>query len=233
MARRFAARGRDLALCARRTERLDALRHDLLAAYPTLRVAIRSLDVDDHNAVPRVFGELTEEIGGLDRVIVNAGIGKGTPLGTGNPWANVATLQTNLVSALVQAEAALSAFRAQNAGHLVLISSMSADRGMPKAQSAYAAGKAGLSALGQGLAIEFASSPIAISTIQPGYIRTAINEGVDAGALMTGTEKGVDALVKAIEREPVRACVPAWPWTAIDLAMRHLPEPVLRRLIPG
>src|SRR3546814_14312244 len=38
MAREFAARGRDLALCARRTERLDELKAELLAAHPGIRI---------------------------------------------------------------------------------------------------------------------------------------------------------------------------------------------------
>ncbi len=46
MAREFAARGRNLALAARRTERLEELRGELLAAHPQITVAIRKLDVD-------------------------------------------------------------------------------------------------------------------------------------------------------------------------------------------
>ncbi len=60
---------------------------------------------------PRVFGELSDELGGIDRVIVNAGIGKGWPLGEGKPWANKATIETNLVAGLVQIETALEMFK--------------------------------------------------------------------------------------------------------------------------
>ena len=63
----------------------------------------------------------------VDRVIVNAGLGKGAPLGTGGYAANRQTAMTNFVAALAQAEAAMEIFRAQDAGHLVMISSMSAD----------------------------------------------------------------------------------------------------------
>ena len=98
MARAFAAKGRDLALCARRVERLEELRAEIAAEYPHVKVAIAALDVDDHEAIPRVFEELSTELGGIDRVIVNAGIGKGWPLGEGKPWANKATINTNLIS---------------------------------------------------------------------------------------------------------------------------------------
>ncbi len=83
MARAFAAKGRDLALCARRTERLEELRTELAQRYPDVKVAIAALDVNDHDQVPKVFAELSDALGGIDRVIVNAGIGKGAKLGSG------------------------------------------------------------------------------------------------------------------------------------------------------
>ncbi|WP_280228650.1 SDR family NAD(P)-dependent oxidoreductase, partial [Nocardia cyriacigeorgica] len=144
MARQFAAKGRDLALCARRLDALEALRDELTAAHPDITVAVRALDVDEHAAIPGVFGELRDELGGLDRVIVNAGIGKGAKIGTGRADANLATATTDFVSALAQAEAALEIVREQNSGHLVLVSSMSAVRGFP--------GKGGGGAAGAGAA---------------------------------------------------------------------------------
>ncbi len=75
MARQLAARGYDVGLAARRTDRLEELREEILAAHPERAVALRALDVTDHAAVFRVFGELREERGHLDRVVVNAGLG--------------------------------------------------------------------------------------------------------------------------------------------------------------
>lgn len=226
MARRFAGEGRSLALAARRLDRLETLADELRPS--AAQVAVAQLDVTDTDAVPVVFGKLRDELGGLDRVIVNAGLGKGAPLGTGK--ANIETLQTNLVGALVQIEAALEIFREQNSGHLVLISSMSAIRGLPKAQAAYSASKAGLSALGQGLQAEFANSPIEVSVLLPGYIETDINRGVKT-ALMADTADGVDAMVNAIEAEKGWAPVPAWPWAPIAFALKYLPGPIARRLV--
>ena len=136
MARQFAAKGHDLALCARRIEKLEALRTEIAAGHPDRRVELRSLDVNDDD---EVFGAFRDDFGGLDRVVVNAGLGKGAPLGTGRYDVNRETAMTNFVAALAQAEAAMEIFRAQDAGHLVLVSSMSAMRGMPKAGTTYAA----------------------------------------------------------------------------------------------
>ncbi len=230
MAREFARRGRDLALCARRVGNLEELRAELLAAHPGITVAVRGLDVDDHAAVPKVFAELSGELGGLDRVIVNAGLGKGAKLGTGRADANIATATTNFVSALAQAEAALSIFREQNAGHLVLVSSMSAVRGLPGKKAAYAASKAGLTALGEGLAIELRRSPIRVTTVQPGYIATEMSDRAGDVKLMTPLDKGVHAMVAAIEKEAVRADVPQWPWRVLGAVMPLLPRGIMARM---
>ncbi|MBB5911852.1 hypothetical protein BJY24_000719 [Nocardia transvalensis] len=229
MAREFARRGRDLALCARRVDNLEQLRSELRAAHPGITVAVRGLDVNDHAAVPRVFDELHDELGGLDRVIVNAGLGKGAALGTGRADANIATATTNFVSALAQAEAALRIFRAQNSGHLVLISSMSAVRGLPGKKAAYSASKAGLSALGEGLAIELRADPIAVTTVQPGFIATDMAARAGDATLVAPLDKGVASMVAAIEREVVRASVPAWPWRALGLALPLLPRTIVAR----
>ncbi|MFT4087127.1 MAG: SDR family oxidoreductase [Gordonia sp. (in: high G+C Gram-positive bacteria)] len=227
MAREFAARGRSLGLAARRLDRLDALAGELTQAR---KVVTARLDVSNVDEVPGAFSELAEGLGGVDRVIVNAGIGKGARIGTGKAWANLETVQTNLVGALAQIEAAMEIFRAQNSGHLVLISSMSAIRGLPKAQTAYSASKAGLSAIGQGLQTELAGSPIKVSVILPGYIETDINRGVKT-SMMADTESGVQALVKAIESERKRVEVPSWPWAPIAVALRHLPDFLAAKLV--
>ncbi|MET9028552.1 SDR family oxidoreductase [Nocardia sp. NPDC004168] len=230
MARDFAADGRDLALCARRLDALTQLRDELVASHPGINIAVRALDVDDHAAVPAVFGELRDELGGLDRVIVNAGIGKGALIGTGRADANLATATTNFVSALAQAEAALEIFRAQRAGHLVLVASMSAVRGLPGKKAAYSASKAGLAALGEALSTELARSPIRVTTLLPGFIATDMAAKAGDARMVAPLDKGVAAMVAAIEQERRRACVPGWPWRLIDLALPHLPDAVVARM---
>ncbi|MGZ0149883.1 SDR family oxidoreductase [Kribbella sp. WER1] len=230
MARQFAAKGHDLALTARRTDRLEVLRDELAASYPQTKVVIHSLDVCDHDQVFDVFRAVDAELP-LDRVVVNAGLGKGAPLGTGRFAANRETALTNFVGALAQAEAALELFRARNAGHLVLIASISALRGMPKTVTTYAATKAGLASLGEGLRLELLGKPIKVSTIYPGYIRSEMNDRVKHTPFIVDTEPGVRAMVAAIEAEKAKAYVPARPWWPLAQVMRVAPLPLLKRMI--
>jgi short-subunit dehydrogenase len=230
MAREFAAHGCDLALCARRAERLDALKAELEAAHPGIRVFVRTLDVRDYDQVFAVFGAFRADLGTLDRVIVNAGMGKGASVGTGKFYANRQTAETNFVSALAQCEAAVEIFRAQNAGHLVTISSASAVRGMPRALTAYAATKAGLTTLTEGIRADLLGTPIKVTAIHPGFIRSEINEKLKNTPFMVDTETGCRAMVKAIEREVPSAFVPAWPWAVLRYAMQYLPLKIVSKM---
>jgi short-subunit dehydrogenase len=231
MARQFAAKGHNLALTARREERLEALRAELTERYPQLQIVIHRLDVTDHDQVFEVFRKADAELGQLDRVIVNAGLGKGAPLGTGRFDANRDTALTNFVGALAQAEAAMELFRARNAGHLVFISSISGLRGLPKTVTTYAATKAGLASLAEGLRMELLGKPIRISTIFPGYIRSEMNEHVANTPLIVDTVPGVRAIVAAIEAEKAKAYVPPWPWSPLARVMRFAPLPLLKRML--
>ena len=229
MARAFAAKGRDLALCARRIDRLDELKAELLERHPGISVAVAALDVNDHEQVPKVFTELSDELGGIDRVIVNAGIGKGAPLGSGKLWANKATIETNLVAALVQIETSLEMFKASGGGHLVLVSSVLGNKGVPGVKAAYAASKAGVSSLGESLRAEYLGGPIKVTTLEPGYIESEMTAKSGSTLLMVDNETGVKAMVDAMERETGRAAVPWWPWGPLVQLMRVLPPRLAKR----
>lgn len=235
MARQLAALGQDLVLTARRTDRLDALKAEILTAHPDRRVETYAMDVTDDDAVARVFEQAKEALGHVDRVIVNAGLGKGAPYGKGSHYANRETIETNVLGAAAQAEAAMAIFREQKAGHLVLISSVTALRGMPKSMTTYGATKAFLASLGEGIRSEMLGKPdldIDVSVIYPGYIRTPMNEKVEQKTkFMVDLEDGVRSMVVAIEARKAKALVPPKPWVAIGTAMRVLPLPVVRKLL--
>ncbi|MDX6276655.1 MAG: hypothetical protein QOJ72_783 [Nocardioidaceae bacterium] len=235
MARILAGKGHHIALTARRVDRLEELKAELLAAHPDIEVVVHALDVNDHDQVFAVFKQSITDLGGLDRVIVNAGLGKGGRIGTGKFYANKQTAETNFVAALAQCEAAMEHFYERKAGHLVMISSMSAMRGMPSSMTTYAATKAGVAALAEGIRSDLIGRKghdIKVTTLYPGYIASEMNEGVQQEAkMMVGTETGCKALVKKIEAEVVDAAVPTWPWAPLGQVMKHAPLSVVRRMV--
>ena len=231
MALEFAARGHNLALCARRLERLADLKQELETQYPGIQVVTRALDVLDYDQVFEVFRAFQQDLGSLDRIIVNAGLGKGRPVGTGAFRANRQTAETNFVAALAQCEAAMEIFRAQNQGHLVVVSSVTAVRGMPRNVTTYAATKAGVAALAEGIRADVRDTPIRVTTLFPGYIRSEINDKVKNTPFIIDTDVGCRLLVEAIQKEPAEAYVPKWPWVPMALLMKYLPLGVVARMV--
>lgn len=235
MARIFAANGHNLALCARRTDRLAALKQELLEKNPNIDVRTYQLDVNDSTQVFAVFKQTVAELGQIDRVIVNAGLGKGGRIGTGKYEANLQTVQTNVIGALAQCEAAMEHFYERGSGHLVMISSMSAMRGMPSSMTTYAATKAMVAHLTEGIRSDLIGRKkhdIKVTTIYPGYIASEMNAGVEQEVrMMVDTETGCKALVAVIEREPVSAEVPNWPWKFIGFILRNAPLSVVRKMV--
>ncbi|TRY31279.1 SDR family oxidoreductase [Aliiglaciecola sp. M165] len=230
MAIEFARMGRNLALCARRVERLEELKAELQSINPDIKISVMPLDVDNHDQVFEVFQAFKQEFGEIDRIIVNAGMGKGASIGTGYFYANKQTAVTNFVSALAQCEAAMEIFREQNAGHLVTISSISAFRGARRAMTVYAATKAGLSSMTEGLRIDVLGTPIKVSTVHPGFIRSEINEKVKKVPFIVDTETGCKAMVKAIEKEGGNSYVPVWPWAFMRFILKIAPLSWLKKM---
>ena len=225
MAKLFAKLGYNLAICARRSERLEQLKADLNEHYPDIRIEFKVLDVSDYDSVFEVFEAFNKDFGQIDRVVVNAGVGESRRIGKGGFDINRQTAEINFVSALAQCEAAMKIFRAQNNGHLVVISSMSAMRGLPGYITTYSASKAAVAHLAEGIRADMLMSklPIQITTIYPGYIRTEINEGAKPLPFEVDVETGTKAIVAAIESGIDEACVPSLPWAIVGQAMKRLP----------
>jgi short-subunit dehydrogenase len=121
-------------------------------------------------------------------------------------------------------------FRKQNAGHLVVVSSIGAVRGMRRNLTTYAATKAGVASIAEGLRTEMLGKPITVTTLFPGYIRSEMNERVKRAPFMVDTETGCRAMVKAIEKERAKAFVPFWPWAPISFAVRRMPLSWVRKI---
>lgn len=217
MAKEFAKLGCNLALCARRVENLEEVKATLLTENPAIKIFIRPLDVNDTAAVRQIFYDFRADFKGIgeeiNRIVVNAGIGKGGAIGTGYAHQNLQTASTNFLGAINQFEAGLEIFRAQNHGHLVAISSMSAFRGFRGAITVYAATKAALASLAEGARVDVLKTPIKVSTIFPGYIHSEMNDHIKKPLpFIISLEKGSKLLVEAIEKEKNKSYVPWYPW---------------------
>jgi short-subunit dehydrogenase len=227
LARQFAARGYKLAITGRKAEDLESLKAALQSVSP--QVCARTLDVTDFDTVPIVLRECAEELGGLDILIVNAGVAIAARAGKGKFEQMRATIDVNLTGAIATADAAIELFREQGRGQLVGISSVAALRGIP-GQGAYSATKAGFSKYLEALRCETYKEDISITELAPGYIDTDLNRSLASRPFVVSAEKGTRIMADLIEKRVSFRYVPPWPWSLVAQFMKLLPVALLRKL---
>jgi 3-oxoacyl-[acyl-carrier protein] reductase len=132
-------------------------------------------DVADPDAVERFVAQAAEGLGGLDVVVNNAGVfDELDPLTASyeqwqSHWRR--TVEVDLLGPAWVVFCALPHLRASAAGRVVNVGSRGASRGEPTAV-AYGAAKAGLTAMGQSLALALAPDGIAVGNVLPGFVET-------------------------------------------------------------
>jgi NAD(P)-dependent dehydrogenase (short-subunit alcohol dehydrogenase family) len=225
LAMEFARRGYAVAIAARRRERLEALAARLpgLGAAAALPLA---LDVTDFASIDTALGRAAGELGRLDVVVANAGVGYSLPVGRGKFDQVRRTIDTDLTGAIATIEFALPRLRAQGGGQIVAITSVAGSRGMPFL-GAYSAAKAGLHRYVQSLRAEVRHEPITVTELAPGYIDTDINRDVKSRPFVIPLERGAAVMARMIERRVGHRYVPAWPWAVLAPVMRLLPTALL------
>jgi len=129
------------------------------------------LDVNDGAALERLAARLSEEIGGLDVLINNAGYGAMGPLLDGGVEAMQRQFETNVFSIVGVTRAFFPLLR-RNRGLVVNIGSVSALLVTPFA-GAYCASKAAVHALSDALRMELAPFSIEVMEVQPGAIASS------------------------------------------------------------
>lgn len=227
LARRLAASGVEVALVARREELLASLRDEIVAAGGKARVYPADIGVPE-NSVATVC-RADEELGGLDLVIANAGVGA-SRWGGALSWPDLAqTLAVNVAGAAATLVAVLPRMVERRRGHLVGVSSLAGYRGMPRS-AAYSASKAFLSTFLESLRVDLRGTGVAVTDVRPGFIRTPMTAtNRFPMPFLLDSDPAARTIVAAIER---RAPVVAFPWTlaAITGSARLLPNVVWDRI---
>jgi NAD(P)-dependent dehydrogenase (short-subunit alcohol dehydrogenase family) len=217
----FARRGYDVAIAARRTERLEALARQL-SAQGASRVLPLTLDVTDFPAIDAALERATREFDRLDIVVANAGVGWSLPVGRGKFEQMRRTIETDLTAAIATIEFALPRLRTQGGGQIVAITSVAGSRGLPY-MGAYSASKAGLHRYVQALRAEVMHDPITVTELAPGYIDTDMNRDAKSRPFVIPLQRGASIMAKMIERGVRRRYVPVWPWALVAPLVKLVP----------
>ncbi len=225
LARAYAAEGLSVILAARRAGELEADAADL--AVRANGAGARTVELDVLDADPRAF---FDALGETPRTVVSVvGLLGDQRRAETDPAYARQVIDTNFTGpAALMAEAA-ERLLAAGGGCIVGVSSVAGERGR-KSNYVYGAAKAGLTAWLSGLRHRLAGSPVRVITVKPGFVDTRMTAGMNLPKPLTAQPEEVARLVLAAQRRG-REVVYAKPvWWAVMGVVRHLPEPVFKRM---
>ena len=169
--------------------RLDAQEVARRLREMEVRTYFRSCDVRDSKDVKSFVGEVHEELGGVQILVNNAGIGRDGALWRMEDHEWEAVVRTNLDGAFFFTRAVAPFMRAQEYGKIVNVTSVHGIRA-EFGISNYASSKAGLIGLTRSAAVELGPRNINVNAVAPGYIRTTrLTDGVPSEILDSAREQ--------------------------------------------
>jgi NAD(P)-dependent dehydrogenase (short-subunit alcohol dehydrogenase family) len=171
MARRFAAEGALLTICARDHEELARARQDLLERSPDADVTIETCDVGNPEQASRLIRSVVERTGTIDVLVNNAGIMTVGPIDHMSVGDFDDAMDVHFRGPLHTMLAAVPVMRSRRVGRIVNISSIGGRVAIPHL-APYCASKFALAGLSDSLRAELAPDGIQVTTVCPGLMRT-------------------------------------------------------------
>ena len=220
LALEIAARGGRLGLIARREELLNEIVEQIRAKNGTA-IAVGA-DVRDARAVRAAADRIRAELGPIDVMIANAGIGTTNHASQLNPDQVAEVININVLGAVNSVAAVAPEMLERKSGQLVAISSLAGYRGLAKS-AAYSASKAALSSFFESLRIDLRHTGVTVTVIYPGFIKTALTAGRAAKMpYLMELDDAVKKIVNAIEKGKRSY---AFPWQLATIVRSSLVMP--------
>ena len=191
------------------------------------RIVFKKMNVQDLSTLEPICNELVTQIGGLDLLIISAGIGEDNKNLNFEVENNV--IKTNIQGFTCIADWGLRYFKQQEYGHLVNISSIAGIRGNGIAPS-YNATKAYQINYLEGLRINVKGygSSITITDVRPGFVDTAMAKG-EGLFWVASVQKAAGQIFEAI-RQKKQVVYITKRWRLIALFLRIIPFSILKRV---
>jgi short-subunit dehydrogenase len=168
LAEKFASEGWKVAASARRKEILDKMSsHENIFSYP--------LDVTNQDQINISFKKIIEDFKGLDLCVFSSGTYDPKLEKEINVKQNKFVMETNFFGVLYCINAVENYFKNKKDGHISIVSSVAAYRGLPNS-SGYGPSKAALTNLTESLYFDFKKHNVRISLVSPGFIKTPLTD---------------------------------------------------------
>ena len=228
--RHLAASGHRLVLVARDAARLEQSRESLLSfGSPEVEVLVADLTHPGQRAV--VGARLAA--GDVDLLVNNAGIGLGKSFQEASESEVLTQLDINVTAPTMLCHAAVPAMVARGHGGIINVASVAGL--VPGRGTTYAASKAYVISLSEGLANALAGTGVRVQALCPGFVRTEFHQraGIDMAKTPGWTYVDIDELV-VTSLADLRAnrvlSVPGLLYGSLAVAARLLPRGLIRRV---
>ena len=200
-------RGAKVGLVARRADTLTEVVNEIEAANG--KALAVPADVTNAESVRAAADRLRSEFGPIDLLIANAGVGATVDAAELQGSTVAGVINVNVLGAANSVSAVVPEMVERGSGHLVVISSLAAYRGLPKS-AAYCASKAAVSAFFESLRLDLQPRGIDVTIIHPGFIKTPLTAGRHAQMpFLMELDDAVAKIISAIEK---RKKSYAFPW---------------------
>jgi short-subunit dehydrogenase len=216
LAKEMSKRGYEVGLAARRLEMLQ----DLAKECPN-KTYVKTIDMEKHDEARILLSDLIEEMGGVDIIVYNAGIGESS-----GKWVKESQVhQVNAVGFAAIANFAFKYFKDNKVkGQIVGISSIAGVRAS-RYVIGYSATKAFMSAYMEGQRHKSVAEKLGITVtdIRPGYIETPMTKGQKGMFWVATSEKAARQIADAIEAKRKVAYITRR-WWLVALLFKNMPD---------
>jgi short-subunit dehydrogenase len=220
--------GYTVALLARRADELERVKARLEKRFGEGVALCVPHDVTDFDAVPALFDQLVEQLGGLALVVYAAGIMPRVEPEEYSFAKDKAMVDVNLLGMMAWLNQAADFFARVRGGAIVGIGSIAGDRGR-KGQPGYNTSKGAQAIFLEALRNRLAEHDVRVVTIKPGYVETAMTAGMGELKGMISAHEAGRAIVAAAHRSRGTVYVPTR-WALVGFVIRHIPSFLFRRL---
>jgi len=222
MAELLLLEGYEVGVTGRREELFQSIK-----TQETSRIVFKKMDVQDVSTLEPIGNELVRQLGGLDLLIISAGIGEENKNLNFDVENNV--IKTNIQGFTCMADWAVRYFKEQGYGHLVDISSIAGIRGNGIAPS-YNATKAYQINYLEGLRINVKDygSSITITDVRPGFVDTPMAKG-EGLFWVASVQKAAEEIFEAIKQKRKVVYITKR-WGLIALLLKVIPFSMLKRI---
>lgn len=224
LVRELAQNGARVGALARRRELLEGV----AAEFAPEQVLVRAHDVHEFDAVPELFAELARELGGVDLVVFAAGVMPKLARDEYDTAKDIDQLAVNLGACIAWCNQAALFMRAQRRGTIVGISSIAGERGR-KGNPVYCTTKAAMNTYLEALRNRLAESNVHVCTIKPGYVDTAMTQGLPGLFWLISAPDAARAILRAARSKANERFVPRR-WWLVAQVLRCIPSFLFRHL---